>query len=88
MSQFNPKFVKGHDDKFVEFLEDLAGGISIETVSLDIKGADFSRGFALNALTEMACSDPGCYFAVVDADMDVKPSFIENTISFYLSSRR
>lgn len=75
------------DDKFLELLEDLAGGISIETVSLDIKGADFSRGFALNALTERACSDPGCYFAVVDVDMDVKPSFIENTISFVKSNK-
>ena len=73
--------------KFVECLEDLAGGIPIETIPMNIKASDFSRGLALNVLTERACSDPGCYFTVVDVDMDVKPSFIENTISFVTSNK-
>ena len=75
-----------HDDEFVTFLEGLAGGIEIETVALNIKGSAFSRGLALNKLTERACNDPNCYFSAVDVDMDVKPSFIDNTIKFVNST--
>lgn len=68
--------------KFEEILQDKAGGISVQTIPLNIKnGSERSREQAQKALTERACNSPGCIFSMLDIDLDIKPSFVESAMS-------
>jgi hypothetical protein len=73
--------------KFLAALEEMSRA-PIKVVPIkDMKSTSFSRAKALNTLTKNACGSENCYFSMMDVDMEIKPSFIENMIRYLKSEQ-
>jgi hypothetical protein len=73
--------------KFLAALEEMSRApIKVVPVK-DMKSTSFSRAKALNTLTKNACNSENCYFSMMDVDMEIKPSFIENMIRYLKSEQ-